>query len=74
MLLDVEFRPAGREVLDEDAVAVVAEGVEEFLALRFGDELGRNLDDDLAIALVGVDPLDVVDEFLKSNLNPVKRR
>ena len=60
MLLDVELRPARREVLDEDAVAMIAEGVEEFLALRLGDQLARNLDDDFAIALVGVDPFDVV--------------
>ena len=65
MLLDVELRPARREILDEDTVAVVAEGVEEFLALRVGDQLGRNLDDNFAIALVGVNPFDVFDEFLE---------
>ena len=63
MLLNIEFRPAGSEVLDENAVAVIAERVEELLALRFGNELAGNLDDDFAVALVGVQPFDVVDEF-----------
>ena len=66
MRLDVELRPAGREILDEDAVAMIAEGVEEFLALRLGDQLAGNLDDDFAVALVGVDPFDVVDECRRS--------
>ena len=50
VLLDVELGPARREILDEDAVAVVAEGVEEFLALRLCDQFGRNFDDDFAVA------------------------
>ena len=58
----------GREVLDENAVAMVAEGVEELLALRLGDEFAGNLDDDLAAALVGVEPFDVVDERLEVEL------
>ena len=63
MSLDVELRPARREILDKDTVAMIAERVEEFLALCVGDELARNLDDDLAIASVVVKPFDVVDEF-----------
>src|SRR5581483_6734929 len=63
MLLDVELRPAGSEIFDKDAVAVIAKRIEKFLALRLGDEFGRNLNDNLAISLVGVDPLDVVNEL-----------
>src|SRR4029078_13074833 len=68
MLFHVEFRPAGRKILDKDTVAVIAESVEEFLALRFVDELARNLTHDIAISPVGVDPLDVVDELLEIEL------
>ena len=72
VFLDVEFRPARSKILDEDAVTVIAEGVEEFLPLCFGDEFGRDLDDDLAIAPVGVDPLDVVDELFEVELEAGK--
>ena len=72
VFLDVELRPAGREILDEDAVAVIAEGVEELLALRLGDEFAWNLDDDLAVTPVGVDPFDVVDEFREIELESGK--
>ena len=68
MLLDIEFRPAGCKVLDENAVAMIAERVEEFLALRLGDEFAGNLDDDFTVALVVVQPFDVVDEFLEVEL------
>src|SRR5262245_56026653 len=63
MFLYIELRPARREILHKDAVAVIAEGVEEFLALRLGNKFGRNFYDDFARALVGVDPFDVVDKF-----------
>src|SRR6476661_2637396 len=65
MFFDVEIRPARREIFDEDAVAVVTKGVKEFLTLRFRDQLCRNLDDNFAIALVGMNPFDVFDEFLE---------
>ncbi len=63
--LDIEFRPAGREVLDEDAVAMIAERVEEFLPLRLGDELAGNLDGDFHLPLVLVEPLHAGNEFVE---------
>src|SRR5579885_435512 len=68
MLLDVELRPARRKVLDENAVAVIAEGVEELLPLRFGDELAGNFHDDLAASFIGINPFDVFDEALEVEL------
>src|SRR6185437_12658016 len=70
VLLDVEFRPAWREIFDKDAVAMVAESVKELLALRFGNKLAGNFDDNFAITLVLVDPLDVLDEFREIELEP----
>ena len=68
VLLDVELRPAGREVLDKDAVAVVAERVEEFLALRLGDQLTRNFDRRFRIRPCWHEPFDVLDERLEVEL------
>src|SRR4029079_17164157 len=65
VLFHIEFRPARRKVLHENAVAVIAEGVEESLTWSSGEERARNLDDDLAITSVGVDPTDVVDELFE---------
>src|SRR5262249_2600578 len=72
VLLDIEFRPARREILDKDTVTVITEGVKELLALCFCYEFGRNLDDDFAIASVGIDPFDVVYEFLEVELESCK--
>src|SRR5262245_56749087 len=52
VLLDVEFRLARGVIFDEDSVAVIAEGVEEFLTLRFLNELSRDLVEDLATGFV----------------------
>ena len=74
MLLDVELGPARREIFDKDPVTIIAESVKKFLALRLCNEFGRNFDDDLAIAFVGIDPFDVIYEFFEVELEPGKRR
>ena len=63
VFFDIELGPAGCEIFDEDPVTMIAESVEEFLTLRIRDQLSRNLDHNLAIALVGVNPFDVFNEF-----------
>ena len=47
------------QIFDENAVTMVAEGVEECLTFRLVDKLGRDLDHDLAAAPIVVEPLDV---------------
>ena len=44
VLFNIELRPTRSEILDEDAVTMVTEGVEERLAFRLVDELSRDLD------------------------------
>src|SRR5262249_23412483 len=61
--LAVELGPARREVLYENAVAVIAKGVEELPLLVGSQSFSYGLDDDLTFAFVGIEPFDVVNQL-----------
>ena len=68
VLFNIELRPARSEILDEDAITMVAEGVEKRLAFRLVDELGRDLDRDLAAAPISVKPFDVFNKACRNRI------
>ena len=66
--LDIETRPAGGKVLDEDAVGYFAEDVEEALSVCIAKNVAGNFDANLALPLVFVEMAQVGNELVEIHL------